>query len=63
MSHALPIVTSTPPSPFLQDWSAVISSKSRDFNGERRMRHTLASLKPVDYPKECRRLLDAISKF
>jgi hypothetical protein len=27
------------------------------------MRHTLTSLKPVDYAKECRRLLDAICKY
>ena len=41
----------------------MVSSKSREFNGERRMRHTLTSLKPVDYAKECRRLLDAICKY
>ena len=47
----------------LQDWSAVVSSKSRDYNGERRMRHTVTSLKPVDYAKETRRLLDAVAKY
>ncbi|GAX77044.1 hypothetical protein CEUSTIGMA_g4491.t1 [Chlamydomonas eustigma] len=46
-----------------KEWSVVVSSKSREYNGERKMRHTVTSLKPVDYVQQCRRLLDTINKF
>ena len=41
----------------------VVASRTRDYNGERKMRHTVQSLKPVDYVKDCRRLLDAIKLY
>ena len=41
----------------------VIASRTRDYNGERKMRHTVQSLKPIDYAKDCRRLLDAIKLY
>ncbi len=40
----------------------MVSSKSREYNGERKMRHTITSLRPVDWAKESKRLLEAIGK-
>ncbi|KAG1661128.1 hypothetical protein FOA52_011858 [Chlamydomonas sp. UWO 241] len=45
------------------EWAITVSSRTRDYNGERKMRHTVMALKPVDYAKESRRLLDLISRY
>ena len=46
-----------------QDWSVVLASKSRDYNGERRLRHTVQSVKQVDWAKESKRLVELIGRY
>lgn len=45
------------------EWDVVIASKAREYNGESKMRHTVHSIKPIDYLKDSRRLLDLIKKY
>ena len=40
-----------------------VSSKSREYNGETKMRHTVTSLRPVTPVQDALRLLDLINKY
>ncbi|KAL6756722.1 replication protein A 70 kDa DNA-binding subunit [Haematococcus lacustris] len=45
------------------EWACTISTKSRDYNGERKLRHTVMSVRPVDFVNDAQRLLDVIAKY
>lgn len=40
-----------------------IQSKSREYNGERKMRHSVVSVKQVDYAADAKKLLDIINRW
>jgi hypothetical protein len=40
-----------------------ISPPPTDTAGERKMRHTVVRIKPVDYAQQSKRLLDLISRY
>lgn len=44
-------------------WSVVVMSKAREYNGERRVRHTAHCVDVMDWVSEGQRLLTLIGKF
>ncbi len=45
------------------DWAFTVSTKSREYQGERRMRHTVMGAKPVSYAHEGQRLLALVQAY
>ncbi len=45
------------------DWSMTVSTKSREYQGQLRMRHTVMNVKPVNYAQEGHRLLSLIGAY
>jgi len=45
------------------EWSMTLKSRTREYQGETRMRHEVFNLKPISYVAESQRLLELISKY
>lgn len=45
------------------EWVMTVSSKSREYNGDMRMRHTVVNVRPINYLVDGQRLLDLIKQY
>jgi len=48
---------------FTGDWAITLSSKAREYNGDRKMKHTVVSARPVNPVQDGHRLLEAIQRY
>lgn len=46
-----------------QEWAITTQSRAREYNGERRMRHTVFKCEPVNYAKEGAKLVELIGRY
>eukprot|EP00798_Chlamydomonas_sp_ICE-L_P011131 gene11131-18751_t len=44
-------------------WVMTVSSKTREYNGEVKMRHTVTAVRPIDFVADSQRFLDLIMKY
>ncbi len=47
----------------LSDWALTIGTRSREYNGERRLNHNVVAISPLNFAKEAQRMLDVVQRY
>lgn len=46
-----------------REWAITVSTRAREFQGERKLKHSVINVRPVNYAADGQRLLDLINRY